>query len=265
VLSAQAPVVQSPLGSAEVARRLVSLLLQGGYKPGDRLPAERQLGHDLGVGRSVVREALRSLSLLGIVDMRQGAGTYLTQVADEPVAKASELGRLLSARRVADLSTVSVHLEAVMAGFAAERRSEAAIADLDRLHADVASDRRPLSAIQIEHRFHTTVWSAATNHVLAEILASIRALLDAPLGRSMSATIDRRWIVDDHLQITEAIRYRDADMARAAMSSHMGRIGVGLRAFLEPLGDPRVEGSERGEHAVDDLQSPVDVLARDRT
>jgi len=236
-------VVPAPAGSAEVARRLVSLLLQGGYKPGDRLPAERQLGHDLGVGRSVVREALRSLYLLGIVDMRPGAGTYLSQVADEPVPKASELGRLLSARRIADLSTVCVHLETVMAGFAAERRGEAAIADLDQLHAEVASDRHALTVFEVEDRFHATVWSAATNHVLEEVLTSIRALLDAPLSQAISAVTDLRWIHDDHLQMTEAVRYRDAEMARTLMTDHMQRLASGL---LAPMGDSGVEATTGG-------------------
>ena len=148
---------QTPVGSAEVARRLVALLLQGGYKPGERLPAERQLGSDLGVGRSVVREALRSLFLLGIVDMRPGAGTFLKQVADEPVPKASELGRLLSAPRVADLATMCVNLESVMAGFAAERRGEATMAELDQHQLYVASDRSALAVIEVEHRFHAAV------------------------------------------------------------------------------------------------------------
>jgi GntR family transcriptional repressor for pyruvate dehydrogenase complex len=227
---AQAP----PPDSAEVARRLISQLLQDGYKQGDRLPSERQLGQDLGVGRSVVREALRSLSLLGIIDLRPGAGTYLSQVADEPVPKASELGRLLTMRRVGDLATVSLHLETVMAGFAAERRGEAAISDLDGLHAELASGRESLLAVEIERRFHAAVWAAASNHVLAEILASIRALLDAPLAGAIETAADGRWIVEDHALVTEAIRYREADAARAAMTAHMTRIARSLVAAGEP-------------------------------
>ncbi|MBX3029908.1 MAG: FadR family transcriptional regulator [Chloroflexi bacterium] len=220
----------APPDSAEVARRLISLLLQHGYRQGDRLPAERQLGHDLGVGRSVVREALRSLSLLGIVDLRPGAGTYLSQVADEPVPKVSELGRLLSPRRVADLATVSLHLEAVMAGFAAERRSADAIADLDRLQADLVAGRRPVAVTDVERTFHAAVWEAASNHVLAEILASIRALLDASLSGAIETATDQHWVVQDHTTILEAIRYRESEAAHAAMVGHMTRVAQRLTA-----------------------------------
>jgi GntR family transcriptional repressor for pyruvate dehydrogenase complex len=233
MLRASRELPQAPPDSAEVARRLISQLLQDGYKQGDRLPSERQLGQDLGVGRSVVREALRSLPLLGIVDLRRGAGTYLSQVADEPVPKASELGRLLSVRRVADLATVGLHLETVMAAFAAERRGEAAIVELDGLHAALASRRVPLPAAEIERRFHEAVWAAASNHVLAEILASVRALLDAPLGAALDAEGDARWILEDHAALTEAIRYREVEAARAAMTAHMERIGRCLEAAAD--------------------------------
>lgn len=230
MLSGSRRLTLAPPDSAEVARRLVSQLLRDGYQQGDRLPSERQLGHDLGVGRSVVREALRSLSLLGIIDLRPGAGTYLRQVADEPVSKASELGRLLSTRRIGDLATVSLHLETVMAGFAAERRGDPALTELDRLHAELASGRDLPATIDIERRYHAGVWSAASNHVLAEILASVRALLDAPLADAIGGAADRRWIVEDHALVTEAIRYREADTARAVMTAHMARIEERLRA-----------------------------------
>jgi len=264
MLDAERRDIGTPLGSAEVARRLISLLLQGGYRPGDRLPAERQLGHDLGVGRSVVREALRSLSLLGIVSMRPGAGTYLSAMADEPVPKASELGLLLSNRRVADLVTVSVQLEAVVAGFAAERRSDTAMADLDQLRGAVVSDRTPLATIEAERRFHAVVSGAATNHVLAEIVASIRALLDAPLAQAMDERADRRWVNDDHRQVTEAIRYRDAEMARTAMSAHMRRLARVLRVPVDEPGVGVAARSEALEDPVHDLQRPVHVGASQR-
>ena len=69
------PIKREPLAT-EIARRLVDYLLAGGVEPGERMPSERQLAQAFGVGRSAIREALKALTLLGLVEVRHGDGTY---------------------------------------------------------------------------------------------------------------------------------------------------------------------------------------------
>jgi GntR family transcriptional regulator, transcriptional repressor for pyruvate dehydrogenase complex len=223
------------LDSAEVARRLLSQVLRNGYQQGDRLPSERDLGIELRVGRSVVREALRSLALLGIVELKRGDGTYLRAAADDTVPKAAELGLLLGPRRIRDLGTVGQHLESVVAGLAAARRTDAALDALDRLQAELAvavvGDSAHLMSLHRE--FHETVRSAASNHVLARVLDSIGALLDTPLNQALAAERDHRWIIEDHGKVLEAIRYRDEARAREAMAGHMRLLAARLETAIE--------------------------------
>ena len=95
--------------------------------------------------------------------------------------------------------------------------------------------------------------------MLAEVLASIRALLDSPLSGAIR-TADQRWVIDDHQMVIEAIRYRDAEMARSVMTHHMQRIESALRAFMDD--QPTVSegrGSKAGQNVVDDIEGSVHV------
>src|SRR5687767_8674020 len=89
--------------SMEVARRLLDYLLAGEMKTGMRLPPERKLAEALGVGRTVVREALKSLTLLGLIEVRQGDGNYVRATESSLLPQAIEWGLLLGAKRTRDL------------------------------------------------------------------------------------------------------------------------------------------------------------------
>lgn len=222
--------------SADVARRVIAELVRAGYVAGDRLPSERQLAAELGVGRSVVREALRSLSLLGVLELRRGDGTYLAAVPGESVHRATELGRLMGPRRIRDLTTVSADLEAVMAALAAERRTDATLRQLDANQRELGrSLDRPQVLISLHRDFHALVWAAGANQVLTQVLGGICSLLDHSFGRAVEAETDRAWIARDHAIVLEAIRYRDRVNARAAMAVHMNTVSGRLSAH--PAGE----------------------------
>src|SRR5271165_5773881 len=89
--------------SAEIAKKLLDYLLSGVLVPGDRLPSERELSKAFGVGRSAIRDALKPLTLLGIIDVRQGDGTFLRATESEFLPKVIEWGLLLGERRAIDL------------------------------------------------------------------------------------------------------------------------------------------------------------------
>ena len=125
-----------------ISRQLLDYLLSGRIQPGDRLPPERKLAEALGVGRSVVREALKSLTLLGLLEVRLGDGTYVKRIEAGILPQSIEWGLVLSARYVVDLLEARRHLDALLAGLAAHRRDERDIADLNALVATMKSVRR---------------------------------------------------------------------------------------------------------------------------
>ena len=86
----------------QIARKLLEYLLKGNLRPGDRLPSERKLAEALGVGRSAVREALKSLTLLGLVAVRQGHGSFLKSTESDLLPQAIEWGLLLGVKKTRD-------------------------------------------------------------------------------------------------------------------------------------------------------------------
>jgi GntR family transcriptional repressor for pyruvate dehydrogenase complex len=219
--------------STEIARRLLTYFLAGSIKPGDRIPSERKLAEALGVGRSVVREALKSLALLGLIEVRQGNGTFLKRADSDLLPEAIEWGLLLGEKRVKDLIEARRHLEVLLAGLAAERRTES---DIEALKTELRrmekAGRNSERVIEADVEFHVHVWSAAGNAVLQQTLTSIRSLLQVWIRRVYRAETDSRRTVSEHVPIFEAIKRGDPEAARTAMAAHMASAAARLEATI---------------------------------
>jgi GntR family transcriptional regulator, transcriptional repressor for pyruvate dehydrogenase complex len=239
--------------SSEVARRLVGYLLSGSLRPGDRLPSERQLAAALGVGRSVLREALKSLTLLGLVEVRLGDGTYLKRADSDLLPQVIEWGLLLGAKRTKDLVEARRHIEIVVAGLAAERRDADAV---DRLRGQLEAMRSATGDadrfVAADIGFHVCLAETARNDTLEQIVASVRSLLTVWISRVMHAAHSFEPTLAEHAAIFEAVDAGDPIAARAAMEQHMLGATRRLEATLvdEDAGAPERDGSV---HAVDDV------------
>ncbi|WP_218107748.1 FadR/GntR family transcriptional regulator [Streptomyces sp. MnatMP-M27] len=129
----------------ELTRRLLDYLLSGELTPGQRIPSERQLAEALSTGRSTVREAIKSLSLLGLLEQRVGDGTYLSRSTSALLRQVIEWGILLGEKRLEDLLEARHHLEVQLAGWAAERRSNEQLERLRALAGQMRDAPRPPS------------------------------------------------------------------------------------------------------------------------
>ena len=205
-----------------ITRKLLEYLLQGNLRPGDRLPSERKLAEVLGVGRSVVREALKSLSLLGLVSIRQGHGSFLKSTESDLLPQAIEWGLLLGAKRARDLVEARCHLEVVVAGLAAERRSEADLSNLRHHLNNMGAAQGDADAfVAADVAFHLRLAEAANNETLLQIMISIRSLLQVWISRVMNHETDFAISYDEHVSILKAIAAGDAPAAREAMDAHV--------------------------------------------
>jgi GntR family transcriptional regulator, transcriptional repressor for pyruvate dehydrogenase complex len=229
----------------EVARRLLDYFLSGEVEPGMRIPSERRLAESLGVGRSLVREALKSLHLLGLLEVRQGDGTYLKRTDSELLPQVIEWGLLLGERPALDLVEARAHLEVVVAGLAAERRDARALDDLRGLLTEMReSSDNPLRFVEADVGFHLRVAEAAGNVILNDMLSGVRALLRVWIRRVVEAAGRTGPSYEDHLPIFEAIERGDRAAAIAAMAAHMEGASARLKATIEqsawskPTGEP---------------------------
>jgi GntR family transcriptional repressor for pyruvate dehydrogenase complex len=239
--------------SAEIARKLLDYLLSGVLMPGDRLPSERELSRTFGVGRSAVRDALKPLSLLGIIDVRQGDGTYLRATESELLPKAVEWGLLLGEQSAVDLVEARRHIEVALATLAAQRRSEEDLSELRRLLREMQDAGSDDVFIEADIAFHLRLAEAAGNSVLSGILTNIRSLIQVWITRVTRAADSIAPSYQEHVPIMAAVEARDPAAAAAAMGAHLDSAGAKLARTLEAeratsaerLGEAKIEPSAR--------------------
>ncbi|HWI30057.1 MAG TPA: FadR/GntR family transcriptional regulator [Microbacterium sp.] len=227
--------------SSEVARALLDYIFSGQIGPGEKLPSERQLSESFGVGRSVVREGIKSLGLLGLVEWRHGGGTYLRSADSDLLPRVIEWGLMLGERSTTDLVEARQYIERVTSGLAADRHTpehlEAIAAALESMGAATNVDE----FVDADVRFHLAVADASGNGVLSNMLKNISSLLhvwihrvvEAEHARVLSegepATWPQAWSsFQEHVPVFEAIKARDRARASAAMELHMGRASARL-------------------------------------
>ncbi len=223
--------------STEIARRLLTYLLAGNVQTGHKIPSERNLVQVLGVGRTTVREAIKSLALLGLLDVRQGDGTYLKSTESDLLPQSIEWGLLLGLKRTRDLIEARQHLEVIVAGLAAERRTDEDLVVLRQLLDEMnAAAGDPDRFVAADVSFHLRVAHAARNESLAQIMASIRSLLQVWISRVMQVNTSFEPSMSEHLGILKSLEAGDVTRAREAMRAHMAGAYGRLEATLEEHG-----------------------------
>lgn len=217
---------------SEITQHLMAFLLSGQVAPGTRLPSERKLAEAFGIGRSALREAMKSLNLLGIVEVRQGDGTYLKRRESDLLPQAIEWGLLLGQPRTLDLVEARRHIEVLVARMAAERATEVSLGELGQILRQMKEDRRDVFVEQ-DVAFHMKLAEIAGNSVLAEVLSSIRTLLRVWMRRVVEAAGETGTSYREHAKVFEAVRRGDSEAAGAAMAAHMESASRQLLAGLQ--------------------------------
>lgn len=224
--------------AAEVADQLIASIKSEGLKAGDRLPSERKLSELLKVGRSSVREAMKTLEAMGFVN-RTTLGTIVCdQEADEKFsidARDTEIQEVIETRRL---------IEIQLAGLAAERANGKDIRKIEKTleGADFSEDIEIYSSR--DRDFHKAIVEAGHNTVFSHVYHIISFLLfkthnyhslffrygiitDGELKKSRSTTLG------EHRKIVEAIKNHNAKAAKRAMTDHLNRVEESLLSRME--------------------------------
>lgn len=223
--------------SSEVAQILVRHLLGGDYQPGQRLPSERMLAESLGVGRSVVREALKSLTLLGLVQVRPGDGTYLQSRGSDLLPVSFEWGLLLGDHQLQDVIEARTELEVMLAALAAERRTDEDARELEVLLRAMREATSSEAFVSADVAFHLRVAKAARNSIFEQMLIGIQSLQRFWITRVIDSAPSREPSYSDHVPILAAISAGDVAAAREAMRDHLNHAAGRLRRAIETRSD----------------------------
>jgi GntR family transcriptional repressor for pyruvate dehydrogenase complex len=220
--------------NVELTRQLVTYLSSDDLRPGQRLPSERAMSEALGVGRAALREAIKSLILLGLVEQRQGDGTYVSNGQSNLLPKVIEWGLLAGKHEIEELVEARQHLEVLLAGLAAGNHDADALSRLREIAAEMtASGKDYQRYIAADVQFHLEIARASGNSLLAIMLETIRALLQVWTERVILAAQETETSLAMHLPVLGAIERSDVDGARAAMQALMERAGRRLRATVQ--------------------------------
>jgi GntR family transcriptional regulator, transcriptional repressor for pyruvate dehydrogenase complex len=218
----------------EAIEKLRAMIVSGQLRPGDRLPREADLATTLGLSRNSLREAVRALSLVRILDVRQGDGTYVSSLAADSLLEAlnfivefhhdASVLELLEVRRILE-PAASARAAVLSTTESADRLAEI----LGRANAD--SPVEDLVAADVE--FHRAIASAAGNSVLASLIESLSAPTQrARVWRGMTQEGALQRTLDEHQAIFDAIARRDPEMARTWATVHVAGVEEWLRSAL---------------------------------
>jgi GntR family transcriptional regulator, transcriptional repressor for pyruvate dehydrogenase complex len=205
----------------EVARQLERMILKK-LHPGDKLPSERELAESLGVSRSSIRDAIRSLELVGLVEPRQGSGTVVREISADTVMNPLTNVLRHKVELVTELIDFRKMLEPPLAGRAATHGSEEELDEMeDILHRQEAKFRAGELAIEEDSEFHYAIAMASGNSVVLKILDFVMDLLRETRERSLQTVGRPHKSLAGHRKILAAIKKRDPEAAKAAMRRHI--------------------------------------------
>jgi GntR family transcriptional repressor for pyruvate dehydrogenase complex len=203
----------------EVIDRLIGLVIHEDLKPGDKLPTERELMARLAIGRSSLREAIKTLSAVGALEVKRGSGIYVGYGDTSILAKPLAWGMFLSS--VGEVIEARSTIEAALAGWAAERRSEEDLTAIGELLDKLEKCQNDKDAyIEYDLKLHLAIANAAKNKILFQVLSIFQHLLKVWMEITYKETQGARGSMITHRELFEAIRAKDSKTARRIMLDH---------------------------------------------
>ena len=210
----------------QIVQQIEESIVKGDLKPGDQLPAERELAQRFGVSRTAVREAVKALREKGLVEAYSGRGTFITDGTTQAVRQSLDLmvkiGQPEGAKHLAEVRAI---LEPEIAALAAERIQESELATMREAVAVMdRSGQEPQAFIEADLDFHLALAEGAANPLILSLLDSIVGLLREQRLRIFQVPGGPDRGQSHHKRILEAIERRDPERARQAMRAHLTQV-----------------------------------------
>ena len=220
----------------EAIDKIKQMIVSGRVRPGEKLPREADLAAELGLSRNSLREAIKALTLINVLDVRQGDGTYATSLAPSVLMEA--LSFIVDFHRddtVLDFLEVRRILEPAATALAAVRMSAEARTKLGELLATVNADTSVEALVVADLEFHRQIALGAGNPVLASLVDNMSGpTTRARIWRGMTEPHAVVRTLAEHQAIHDAIVAGDAELARSWATVHIAGIETWLRTALAP-------------------------------
>lgn len=210
-------------------------ILKHDLKPGDSLPPEGQLVEELGVGRSSVREAVKSLQSVGIVDVRQGNGLYVRELNFDPMLETFLFGMKFDPRTLAELLQIRIWLEVAVIGDAVEHITAEEVGRLEELLTEW--DQRIAAGEEysdLDESFHAIIYGVLDNQSLMKLF-SVFWVSFTSLESDITRDADPENVVASHRVIVDAIKAKDASRVRRELLKHFDNIKDRIDLYIDSI------------------------------
>jgi GntR family transcriptional repressor for pyruvate dehydrogenase complex len=206
----------------EIVRQVKGMIAEGRLKSGDQLPPERDLAEKFVVSRTSVREALRALESLGLVEIRPGEGTFVREVSVDSLVEPLAMVMLSQREAIGELFEARRMIEPALAALAARRATPEDVGEMERI---LESQAKAIAAggtgVEQDAEFHTAIGAAAHNRAITRIAHAVMDLLRQSREEALNTPGRPDRSHNDHKRLLAAIRARDEAAARQAMVEHL--------------------------------------------
>ena len=216
-------------GSPSNTLSLLKSFIEGGnYAPGMVLPTERALAEKLGVGRPAIRESIKALTILDVLESRRGDGTYVKSLEGLRQGWPTKVDLSTKDFSLLDLLEVRKMFEPKAAKLAASRATESHLRRIEEQCIKVRDAKDWEAVVEHDLLLHTAIIEAAGNPVLRELNSALTRLLHRSREISAARAPDCTQMLESHSRIVDAILKGDGDEAEKAMLDHLHRVGLDL-------------------------------------
>ena len=220
--------------SDQVVLELVNLINRGDLCLGDQLPPERELAENFGVSRTVIREAIRSLTAKGLLEVRAGSGAVISVPDVRMVAESMSM--IMKFRAGDEIFTkifeVRRLLEVEIARLAAVRATSTNLKKLGTLSKKMGEDIPLADAAKLDVEFHTEIAKATQNEIFPILLDSVNDLLLELRNLALSVPGAKEKAIEYHHRLAECIKKNDPDLAGKIMAEHLDSGESTMRDFI---------------------------------
>lgn len=218
----------------EAINKIREMITSGDLGPGDRLPPEKELSESLGLSRNSLREAVKALEVIRVLDVRRGDGTYVTSLEPQLLLEAmSFVVDLHTDRSVVEIFGVRRILEPAAAALAARNVTDATLDRLALLIAETDASGPIEDLVRRDLEFHQTIVEASGNEYLSRLIEAMSsATVRARIWRGITQEGATDRTISEHRGIHDALRRGDARLAEALMLTHIAGIEEWLRDAL---------------------------------
>ncbi len=215
----------SPVKSTKIYEMVIEqikdIVKKGELRSGDKLPSERELCDKLEVSRASIREALKSLQMLGLIESKHGEGNFINENFENSLLEPLSIVFLLLGSKGDDVLQLRKIIEPETAALAAKNITDEQLMELKDIMEELNNASDGEVSASLDKRFHYKIAQASGNHLISTVMFSMSSLIEKYIENSNVHNSNKEMVKTNHEEIWRALKAHDADAAAAAIRKHL--------------------------------------------